>query len=574
MLRIVLIGLLFILSIPNWSPAGVIGPARIRFIDGDVMFRTPETAEWLPASVNTPLDEGDAVWCPEGTKAEIQLSDGTIVRLDSDSQLGLLANEDGFTHLHLANGKLYLRTAQNIGKNSLQIDADDTTVLPEARTRLRIDLLPNSQEDVAIFKGSAYVEGSGNRTKVRAGEHIALEDGHSEILPLNPPDKWENWNIERDRSQSSSAKADTYLPDELRNHSYELNAYGTWVRVPEYGMVWRPNVVASGEWAPYRNGRWIWRGNDYVWISYENWGWVPYHYGRWAVVSGLGWFWVPPVRGDVFWGPGYVGWYRTGSHIGWTPLAPGETFYGYGHYGRHSVNIANTSTNVNSMTITYRNRTFSGGLTVLQHNDFLKGRTAPLQPAAGVSAAVAVSVGSPRVQPQRETRMPIVKQTPPKIAPPKIEYQDNRELRQRFQRVKPPADSQQRFQQPVTVTTPPNTPVIQTAPSVEKRTVYPVVIPQTAPRTYATPPQRTEPQQRTSSPAPTPQVATPQPTVPQAIRPQVTVPIQQRTGQQPHSAQPVRDQKQKKVWKVTSPEESKEKESKDKEHKSKENKNK
>jgi hypothetical protein len=151
MLRIILIGLLFILSIPTWSPAAVIGTATIRYIDGDIMYRTPETSEWLPASVKTPLEEGDAVWCPEGAKAEIQLSDGTLIRLDSDSQLGLLANEDGFTHLHLASGKLYVRTAQNIGKNSLQIDADDTTVLPEARTRLRIDLLPNSQEDVAIF---------------------------------------------------------------------------------------------------------------------------------------------------------------------------------------------------------------------------------------------------------------------------------------------------------------------------------------------------------------------------------------------------------------------------------------
>jgi hypothetical protein len=568
MFRVILMCVLFVFSIPTLSPAGVIGPARIRLVDGDVMFRTPDASEWLPASVNTPLDEGDAVWCPEGTKAEIQLSDGTLIRMDSDSQLDLLSNEEGFTHLHLANGKLYVRTAQNSAKNSLQIDADDTTVLPEARTRFRIDMLSNSQEDVAIFKGSAYVEGGGNRTKVRAGEHIALEEGHSEILPLNPPDSWESWNVDRDRSQSSSAKADSYLPDELRNHTYELNSYGTWVRVPEYGMVWRPNVNTSGDWAPYRSGRWIWRGNDYVWISYESWGWVPYHYGRWAVASGFGWFWVPPIRGDVYWGPGYVGWYRTGSYIGWTPLAPGELFYGYGHYGRHSVNITNT--NVNTSTIAYRNRTFNGGLTVLPHNDFLKGRTTPYQPPVNTSVSVSVSVGSPRIQPQRETRMPIIKQTPPRVAPPKLEYKDNRDLRQRFQRVIPPADPQKRYQQPATAT--PTTPIanIQTAPVLEKKTVYPAAVPQATPRSSFTQPQRIEPQPRAAGPMPTPQVNAPQLSVPQTVRPQATTPhtsAPQRVEHQPRPEPTVRDQKQKKVWKVTSPEESKEKDSKEKEHK-------
>ena len=316
MKQIIWLCLAVALIIPTYSIAGVIGPARVRLVDGEIMFRTPDTDEWLPTSINTPLDEGDAVWCPDGAKTEIQLPDGAIVRLDGGSQLDLLANDDGFTHLHLASGRLYVRTTQTSMLNSLQIDADDTTVLPDARTRLRLDMLPNSQEDVAIYKGAAYVEGNGNRTKVRAGEQIALEEGHSEILPLNEPDSWEEWNMERDRALSRDAKAESHLPDELRNYSTELDANGRWVNVPEYGMVWQPSATLSDDWAPYRNGRWLWKGDDYVWISLENWGWAPYHFGRWAVISSFGWCWVPPTRGDVYWGPGYVGWYRTGSNVG------------------------------------------------------------------------------------------------------------------------------------------------------------------------------------------------------------------------------------------------------------------
>lgn len=442
MKRLLLISLLLVIIVPTFSLASVIAPARIRMLDGDVMFRTPESNEWLPAAVNTPLDEGDAIWCPNDARAEIQLSNGSIIRIDESSQLDLIANEEDFTHLHLSNGKAYLKTGKTLAPNSLQIDADDTTILPAARTRLRIDMLPYNQEDVSIFKGSAYVEGNGSRTRVRAGEHIALEEGHNALLSLNPPDSWENWNMDRDRDQARSARSESYLPEELRGYSSELDSNGRWERVPEYGMVWRPTVIVSNDWAPYRTGRWIWKNDDYVWISYESWGWIPYHYGRWAIISGLGWCWVPPERGDVYWGPGYVGWYHTGNHVGWTPLAPGEIFYGRRHYGRSSINV--TTTTVTTGNIRYRNGHARNGTTIINRNDFIKGRVITTAPSVNIS--VSVSAGSPRINPIRETRIPIIKQTPPRVVPPVIKHRDNRELRQKFPRINPVSEPIRRQQ--------------------------------------------------------------------------------------------------------------------------------
>jgi hypothetical protein len=516
--------LLVLLALPTWSLAAAIGPARVSYVDGDTQFRSPDDDEWIPVTVNTPLDEGDAVWCPDGSRVEIQLPDGTIVRLDGGSQLDLLANEDSFMHLHLASGHLYLRTAKTTDENALQIDADDTTVLPAARTRLRIDMLPNSMEEVAITKGSAYVEGNGNRTWVRAGELILLEEGHSEVLPLNPADSWEVWNVDRDRAQSRSVKTDPYLPDELRGHAAELESNGSWVNVPEYGSVWRPTVMVSADWAPYRDGRWIWRGDDYVWLSFESWGWAPYHYGRWAVVSGFGWCWVPPVRGDVYWGPGYVGWYRTGSQVGWTPLAPGEKYYGHRNYGRNSVNITNV--NINTNTVVYRNRTKPGGLTILPQNDFLRGKSATQHPSRKSPVSVSVSIGSPRIKPLRETRMPIVKHTSPRVAPPQIEHRDSRELRNRFPRIAPAPAAERQRQQPAPGAVVPVAPTSRTPQIREKQTTHPVVAP--AERTptpdrqqpQSTPPRRDERRQR---PTPPPTVSQPaQPTQP--VQPAQTAP--------------------------------------------------
>jgi hypothetical protein len=524
--------------IPDISFAGVLGPASVRFLEGNVMLRTPDSGEWMSVSVNTPVDEGDAVWCDEASKAELQLPDGTIVRLSGGSQLDLIANDDAFIHLHLASGRIYLKTSTDTVQIPLQIDADDTTVLPESRTRLNIDMLPNAQEDVSIFNGAAYVEGNGNRTRVRAGEHMSLEEGHSELLSLNPPDQWESWNLNRDKAQSNSGKTNTYLPDELRVYSSTLDTNGRWVSVPEYGMVWRPTVILHDDWAPYRSGRWIWKGDDYVWISSENWGWIPYHYGRWAVIPGLGWCWVPPSRGDVYWGPGYVGWYSTGSHVGWTPLGPGEVFYGRGYHGKHSVNISNA--NIAATSVTFRNSGVSGGLTVVRQNDFLQGRHSPPNTSVSLSA----SLGSPRIQALRETRTPaIIRQSIPHAPPPQVQHNDTRNLRNRFPRVNLVRDKMRPNQQQ-----PQSVPSQQSTTIKEKRLVHPVAAPPSAENRQGRPMQeptslKQEPPLHRGGGDRRGDASTPQQTT-----------THQKSEQHRQDSKPG-EIKQKRVWKVTTPSE-------------------
>ena len=70
-----------ILGLAGYAHALELGSARISFLDGDVQMRTTESEDWVPAAVNTPLDEGDEIWVPEGGRMEFQLSSGTAVRL-------------------------------------------------------------------------------------------------------------------------------------------------------------------------------------------------------------------------------------------------------------------------------------------------------------------------------------------------------------------------------------------------------------------------------------------------------------------------------------------------------------
>ena len=101
---------------------------------------------------------------------------------------------------------------------------------------------------------------------------------------------------------------DAYLDDPYyydpyrRNASYQyasstipgindLDYYGDWQNVDQYGYAWRPRVDSG--WVPYQQGQWT---NDYpygpTWVSSEPWGYAPYHYGRWANVNNQ-WYWIP-----------------------------------------------------------------------------------------------------------------------------------------------------------------------------------------------------------------------------------------------------------------------------------------
>jgi|GEM_PF-1675758 hypothetical protein len=96
----------------------------------------------------------------------------------------------------------------------------------------------------------------------------------------------------------------------------ELNDYGEWVMVPEYGRVWRPD--AGPDWRPFMYGHWVYSNEGWVWDSDEPFGWMVCHYGNWYYDEDQGWVWLP---GNT-WSPARVRWYVTDNEIGWEPLFP------------------------------------------------------------------------------------------------------------------------------------------------------------------------------------------------------------------------------------------------------------
>ena len=415
-----------LLLVPAYAFSSNYGYMRISLVEGDVQIKTPDAEDWGYASINTPLAEGDQVWVPQGGRAELQLNTGTYVRLDNNSALQILSTDKDSSQFYLSQGHAYIYYDAPRG-NVIQIDTPDASTRAFDRAIFRIDMSDQYQyTDVAVYKGYVETENELGKARINAGQMVFSlgPNTNAEVAPLGPSDEWERWN--KMRNDNIFARRDggsRYMPAELRAYSSDLDNYGRWVQVPDYGYVWTPTVVVGSSWSPYRDGRWIWRGGDYVWVAYEPWGWAPYHYGRWSFIINIGWFWVPPVASEVYWSPGYVGWVRTADYVAWVPLAPGETYYGRGDHGRHSVNITNVNIKQVNITNVYKNVYVNNGVTVVNRKTFNTHSPTVVNVNKNIIQQKIftknnISVGEPDIKPTKESHFTSAKMIPSSELPP------------------------------------------------------------------------------------------------------------------------------------------------------------
>ena len=392
---------------------------RISLIEGEVEINTEDTGEWVPASINMPIQEGDRIGAAERGRVELQFKNGTYLRLDQKSALEVLTIEKDACQFHLSTGHLFVNYRGKDG-TLLQIDTPESSIQAYEKGKFRVDVFDSGRTEIANFRGTVYAESREGKTEIGRGRTLYLTDrGGAEFGPLPPADEWERWNRQRDAKLAEWRPPSQYLPEDLRSYSRDFDDNGRWVSSEEYGYVWTPNVVVSAGWAPYRLGRWVWIGGDYIWVSYEPWGWVPYHYGRWSFISSIGWCWVPPSRGSVYWGPGYVGWVTTPTHVSWVPLAPREIYYGHGNYGPYSVNITKVNvTKINVTNVVYKNVRAANAVTVIHRDTFVTGRRVDVKVQENPFLRERIHVGRPNIQPERATRMPVVREVPMDKRPP------------------------------------------------------------------------------------------------------------------------------------------------------------
>jgi hypothetical protein len=337
--------------------------SRLSLIEGEVLLQRGDDEEWFSAAVNMPLRPYDKIWATDGARTEIQFDGGTMVRLAENTNLDLLDLTPGRVHLQLTLGvaNINVHSVSGISPEGyfFELNTPQAAILANRSTKFRVNVTEDGSTEITVREGEIKLSSDEEPVVVGKGQRVVIESRENPRYQLESAggtDEWDRWNESRD-DEIARAVSGRYLSPDISMGVLELDAYGQWVLVPDYGRVWMPRVSAG--WVPYYSGRWVWiEPWGWTWVSYEPWGWIPYHYGRWVTVS-QGWVWVPGSRREV-WMPGSVRFIQGPDWVAWVPLAPGERYY-Y-NPGR--------SVRVDSRLINYR---VPGAVTVLPRQTFVTG---------------------------------------------------------------------------------------------------------------------------------------------------------------------------------------------------------
>ena len=333
------------------------GVGRLSFIHGEVSQQRGDNGEWIASTLNTPVEPGDRVTTGEGARAELQLDYADLLRMSNNVTANVVTLTRNNIQVQVGQGLTTYSVLKGSEAQS-EIDTPNAAVHPLGEGDFRILVNSNAETQVIVRNGSAEISTSQGSTRVDKGQVITVAGTDNPQYKTDSApgkDEWDSWNNDRDKritSAESWRNTNRYYTG-----SEDLDSYGTWSEIPDYGPVWTPRADAG--WAPYRAGRWVYEPYyGWTWVSYEPWGWAPYHYGRWFVYGGSWVWWPGPVRAYPayypVWAPAYVsffgfgggGWglsfgigYGGWGQVGWLPCGPGDWYHPwYGGWGsRYSV---------------------------------------------------------------------------------------------------------------------------------------------------------------------------------------------------------------------------------------------
>ncbi|HEY1469561.1 MAG TPA: DUF6600 domain-containing protein [Candidatus Acidoferrum sp.] len=353
--------------------------ARLSYIRGNVSFLRAGVDQWSAAALNFPVTTGDRIYTDSGARAELEVGNYTV-RLSEHTDLTVTNLNDQILQLGLQQGTLRVSVYRLPAGDTVEVDTPNSavTVVEPGDTRVQVD--PDGATTLAVYRGSVDVTGSGISQTVQAGQAVKLS-GYDNVallsMQLPRSDDFDRWCQDRDLRISSS-RSTQYVSPAVPGFD-DLDDYGSWEDVADYGPVWYPAGVAV-DWVPYRFGRWVWVGPwGWTWIEAEPWAFCQFHYGRWVHI-GLRWGWLPgPIVPVSVYAPAFVafiGGPNFAITIGggpvsltaWFPLGPGEPFFPWYHCREtyiRQVNITNIRivtnitniinvTNINNVHYAYR----------------------------------------------------------------------------------------------------------------------------------------------------------------------------------------------------------------------------
>ena len=358
--------------------------ARLAYLSGQVQFAPAGESDWGSVEVNRPMVIGDRLLTGGDGRAVLELGDASV-RIDNDSAFDFLNLAQDNVQIELSQGTLNMAVRQLAQSANFEVDTPTVAFVASTPGIYRIDDDPSGAGSmVTVFQGSGIVYGeNGVSRQVAAGMSYRFNDSTLASVDVNAvpqPDDFDRFCEARDANYNRYAQQDQqYVPPDMIG-SDDLDQYGQWNDVPEYGNVWYPASVPAG-WAPYRYGHWAWIDPwGWTWVDDEPWGFAPFHYGRWAYI-GNRWGWMPgqvdvrpeyaPALVAFIGGAGFSlsASFGGGGPVGWFPLGPRDVYVPWFRASRNYF----TNVNVTNIRNVYVNKTVINNF----YTDYHAGRVPP-----------------------------------------------------------------------------------------------------------------------------------------------------------------------------------------------------
>ncbi|HEY1327179.1 MAG TPA: DUF6600 domain-containing protein [Casimicrobiaceae bacterium] len=382
---------------------------RLSLAQGALSFAAAGSDEWVNATLNRPLVYGDRLWADENGRGELELGNATLW-VGPRTALDVMNLDDRVAQFQLSEGEIVMRVRSLDPNETVEVDTPNLAFVVTRAGRYHVSVDAQGQSTlVAVNDGTADVYGEQASYVVSRGQRYRfhgtdLQD--AELVAASPPDAVERFALDRERRRDRVASV-RYVSPEVIGVS-DLDQYGTWTSVSDYGNVWVPREVPQN-WAPYRYGHWSWIDPwGWTWIDDAPWGFAPFHYGRWAYLQSR-WCWVPGPRNvQPVYAPALVAWFggsnfgvsvSSGPAVGWVPLAPREVYRPWYDASPQYVRQVNL-TNTRITNVTVINNIVNNPTAVTQVNQFVNLRApnavtavppaalAQAQPVARVAVAV------------------------------------------------------------------------------------------------------------------------------------------------------------------------------------------
>jgi len=184
-MKIAILGsiLIFLLSfnvILSISAEAELGGGRISLVQGQVLIQTKDAEEWVDASVNFPIADGDRIMTEQDGRVELQFQNGTCVRVGEESQVDIMAlnfdQRKTFIHLNQSEGRIYVNHRPLTGKEpSLYIDLPFGVISSYVPSRFRVDFT-SSEARISVMEGSAEFKRDGRPIPIAQGKTLIARE--------------------------------------------------------------------------------------------------------------------------------------------------------------------------------------------------------------------------------------------------------------------------------------------------------------------------------------------------------------------------------------------------------------